>query len=365
MFATLKSRLTLGLFMAVLCTVLLPVNASVMHDLYEARVAISDQTLKSQQGAVRNGFKQVLVKVSGNKQLLASEQIEREVKRAKDFIRTYRFEQSNEQLYFVVSFDAQRLEKMIRDAGFPIWDKRRPDTILWFVIKDPSSGRRQLVTESDYPKLLAQTNVAAVSRGIQVVNPLLDLDDLQQVNSYDVWGGFVHQLAQASERYGVTNILSARLYQSSGAGDVNTPGPFEQWTADWTMLEAGRLLSGQVQQASPELTVQAVIDALADNLAARYAIDISKLDPGALKTKVKIMNLGSLQQYANIVNFLDSLSVVNKTSLIMLQGQVATFELDLLGSIDDFVNAMSLDNRLKPVNAFGLGKQNLEFLWVL
>ncbi|MFT6896544.1 MAG: hypothetical protein ACJA13_000946 [Paraglaciecola sp.] len=364
MFTTLKSRLTLGLFMAVLCAVLLPVNASVMHGLYEARVAISDQTLKSQQVAVRNGFKQVLVKVSGTKQLLASEQIKREVRRAKDFIHTYRFEQSNEQLYFVVSFDDQRLEKMIRDAGFPIWDKRRPDTILWFVIKDPVSGQRQLVTESEYPELLGQTYVAAATRGIQVVNPLLDLDDLQQVNSYDVWGGFVQQLAQASERYGVKNILSARLYESPASLDT-PPADSELWTADWTMLDAGRLLSGQVQQASPELTVQGVIDALADNLAARYAIDISKLDPGALKTNIKIMNLDSLQHYAHIVNFLDSLSVVHKASLIMLQGQVATFELDLLGSIDDFVNAMSLDNRLKPVNRFGLDKQDLEFLWVL
>jgi hypothetical protein len=365
MFATLKSRLASGFFIAILCSVLLPVNASVMHDLYEARVAISDQTLKSQEVAVRNGFKQVLIKVSGTKQLLASEQIEQKIKRAKDFIHTYRFEKSNEQLYFVVSFDSQRLDKMIRDAGFPIWDKRRPDTILWFVVKDPSSGHRQLVTEFDYPELLAQTYVAAATRGIQVVNPLLDLDDLQQINSYDVWGGFVQRLAQASERYGVKNVLSARLYQSSVSDDINSPASFEPWTADWTMLYGGRLLSGQVQQASPELTVQAVIDALADNLAARYAIDISKLDPGALKTNVKIMNLGSLQHYANIVNFLDSLSVVNKASLIMLQGPVATFELDLLGSIDDFVNAMSLDNRLKPVNEFGLDKQDLEFIWVL
>ncbi|MFQ3236651.1 MAG: hypothetical protein ACI9C4_002224 [Paraglaciecola sp.] len=365
MFATLKSRLTLCLFTAVLCSVLLPVNASVMHDLYEARVAIPDQTLKSQTVAVRNGFKQVVVKVSGTKQLLTSEQIAREVKRAKDFISTYRFEQSNEQLYFVVSFDAQRLEKMIRDAGFPIWDKRRPDTILWFTIQDPLSGKRQLVTESDYPQFVAQTNETAVTRGIKVVHPLLDLEDLQQVSSYDVWGGFVHQLAQASERYRVTNILSARLYQSSPAEDINTSAPFEQWTADWTMLDGDRLLSGKVQQASPELTVQGVIDALADNLAARYAIDISKLDPGALKTEVKIMNLDSLKHYANIVDFLNSLSVVNKASLIMLQGQVATFELDLLGSIDDFVKAMSLDNRLKPVEVFGLDQQDLEFIWVL
>lgn len=359
MYATLKSRLTLGLFMAVLCSVLQPVNASVMYDLYVARVAISDQTVKSQEAAVRNGFKQVLVKVSGNNQLLTSTQIEREVRRAKDFIRTYRFEQSNEQLYFVVSFDAQRLEKMIRDAGFPIWDKRRPDTILWFVIKDPSSGRKQLVADSDYPELVAQTNDTAVTRGIKVVHPLLDLDDLQQVSSSDIWGGFVQQLAKASERYGVTNILSARLYQSPDSGAT------KQWTADWTMLDAGRLLSGQVQQASPELAAQAVIDALADNLAAHYAIDISKLDPGALKTKVKIMNLGSLPQYTSIMKFFNSLSVVNKTSLIMQQGQVATFELDLLGSNDDLVNAMTLDNRIKPVNDFGLGMQDLEFVWVL
>lgn len=365
MLVTLKSRLALALFCGYWFTLVLPVNASVMHDLYEARVAISDQTRKSQEAAVRQGFKQVLVKVSGTPALLASEQISRDSKRAKDYIRTYRFEVTADQLYFLVSFDAQRIEKMIRDAGFPVWDKRRPDTILWFALKDPVSGNRQFVTETDYPQLLIQSDKTANERGIKVVFPLLDLDDLQKVSSYDVWGGFAQQLGEASERYGVKNILSARFYPSVTTQDQKNLSSNGQWTADWTLWEAGRLFSGQVQQASVELTAAAVIGALADNLAARYAIDISKLDPSALNTQIKITNVNSLQQYADILNFFNGLSLVDKVSLIKQQGQVATFELDLLSGIDDFVNALALDNRLKPINEFEQNRQNLEYLWVL
>lgn len=365
MFATLKSRLALSLLWGVWFTLALPVNASVMHDLYEARVAISDQTVRSQEAAVRHGFKQVLVKVSGTPELLTSEQIRRDVKRAKDFIRTYRFDETGDQLFFLVSFDSQRIEKMIRDAGYPIWDKRRPDTIIWFVIKDPDSGKRQFVTETDYPQLLKQSDQTAKERGINVVHPLLDLDDLQEVSSYDVWGGFAQQLAKASERYGVENILSARFYPSVVTQEQQSKDVTDQWTVDWTLFESGRLLSGQVQQASAELASAAVIAALADTLAARYAIDISKLDPSALNTLVKINNVSSLQQYADIMNFFNSLSIVDRVSLIVQQGQVATFELNLLGGIDDFVNAIALDNRLRPDSTFEQDKRNLEYLWVL
>ena len=43
------------------------------------------------------------------------------------------------------------------------------------------------------------------------------------------------------------------------------------------------------------------------------------------------------------------MSVVNHATLIMQQGPRAAFELDLVGDVDDLSNALSLDNKIRPV----------------
>mgnify|MGYP002811202347 FL=1 len=59
------------------------------------------------------------------------------------------------------------------------------------------------------------------------------------------------------------------------------------------------------------------------------------------------------------------MSVVNHATLIMQQGPRATFELDLLGDVDDLSNALSLDNKIRPVvDDFGQPIAGLEFFWV-
>ena len=59
------------------------------------------------------------------------------------------------------------------------------------------------------------------------------------------------------------------------------------------------------------------------------------------------------------------MSVVNGATLIKQQGLRATFELDLLGDVEDLSNALSLDSKIRPVvDDFGQPIPGLEFFWV-
>ncbi|MEH6712400.1 MAG: DUF2066 domain-containing protein [Paraglaciecola polaris] len=337
-------------------------HAGVIDGLYSAKVEVSDQSTGTQNKAIRQGLEDVFVKVSGSSSLLRDPKISQQLKQAKSYLRTYRFEQTPEQLYLSVNFDQEKVDKQLRNSGYRIWDKRRPESILWLAIKEPQGGR-ELISESSHQGLLIRAQETATRRGIEVVQPLLDLDDMQSISIYDVWGGFVHQLAQASRRYAVENVLSARVYSVENP-DAKTRTEL-QWQADWTLLEAGNTTSGTVTGEDQEQTVIALINSLADNLATKYAIDFSRLDPNAQRTVVSIKNLTNLRQYGEIVKFFNGLSVVNSANLVSQTGQVAQFELSLLGDVDNLIDAMALDNRLSPVNRFEVDRQNLEYFWKL
>ena len=131
------------------------------------------------------------------------------------------------------------------------------------------------------------------------------------------------------------------------------------------LLEAGNTSAGTVSGAEQAQVVNALVNAMSDTLAAKYAIDFSRFDPEAMQTIVTVKNLTSLSQYGEILKFFNSLSVVSSASLVSQQGQVARFELNLLGEVENLIDAIGLDKRISPVNRFEVDKQNLEYFWKL
>jgi hypothetical protein len=131
------------------------------------------------------------------------------------------------------------------------------------------------------------------------------------------------------------------------------------------MIEGGGLLAGQVQGDNPLIVAEGLIDALADQLSMKYAIDLSQIDQADTTAQIVVNNINSLIYYSQALTFLENMSVVNSATLIKLQGPRATFELDLLGDVGDLTNAFGLDNKIRPVvDDFGQPVMGLEFFWV-
>jgi hypothetical protein len=347
-------------------------NAAVIHDLYDANIAVDDQSQRTQNKAFNLALKQVLVKVRGNNDLLSHPKIKSTLAKATGFVRAYRYDKQGTQLYLVINFDPQRVENVIRNAGFPVWDKRRPDSLVWLAIQLSDDSVRQIATPTEYPEIYQQLRKRAMQRGIKLSFPVWDLADVQSLGVYDIWGGFSAQISQASERYVVPSILSARIYfsdkQLSAVAQsrvITNTKPAGQWTADWTLIEGAGLLAGQVQGDNLLIVTEALIDALADQLSFKYAIDLAKIDRADTKVQIVINNVDSLTHYSQALEFLDGMSVINSATLIKLQGPRATFELDLLGDVDDLTNALGLDSKIRPVvDDFGQPILGLEFFWV-
>jgi hypothetical protein len=97
----------------------------------------------------------------------------------------------------------------------------------------------------------------------------------------------------------------------------------------------------------------------------KYAIDLAQIDRADTKVQIVVNNIDTLKYYSFALSFLENMSVVNGATLIKQQGTRATFELDLLGDVDDLTNALNLDNKIRPVvDDFGQPILGLEFFWV-
>lgn len=338
-------------------------HAAIISDLYDAKVPVENQSSSNQSKAIKQALKQVFVKVNGSPQILSHSQIVKQLAKASSLVRSYTYEKLDNQLYLIVNFDQDKIESAIRNAGFAVWDKRRPDTIVWLAIED-NQQQKVLISQENTPEYLQQIKQQTLARGIEVLLPLWDLTDLQKVDVYDIWGGFFQPIVEASERYDVTTTLSARIFLQD-TSDLQSENKAPMWQIDWTLVDNSKVNAGQVLVTDPLLAMDAIVDVIATQLSEKYAISQLNRQLNPAKQQIVITNLDSISRYAMILKFLNSLSVVSNATLVSQQGTKATFELDLLGNEEDLLNTFSLDNKIKPVvDEMGRAVGNMEFVWV-
>jgi len=107
------------------------------------------------------------------------------------------------------SLNAISLNKVLREAAIPEWGSERPSTLVWLAVSD-AIGRR-LSGLSDISGYAEKMETHAISRGIVLVHPLLDLEDTNQLKPSDIWGSFQEPVLAASSRYNANVVLTGRL----------------------------------------------------------------------------------------------------------------------------------------------------------
>jgi hypothetical protein len=393
--------------------------AASVIDAHIGRVKVANQSSSAQTRATQAAIKQVLVKMTGQTDLTEFSSLSSVIKNANNYLRSYRYDQRKEQLYFIAEFDRTALENKLITSELPIWGRRRPDTIVWLATENEISGQREILAESAHSDLVTAVTETALNRGVPLSLPIMDLDDAQAVTIFDVWGLFSSRLTQASARYNSDFVIGARLYlnkttgisfrdSSSGAtvddqgqdfaaniatshtSQTNTSGlepasaetrgqrPFSQdefedmaakaekgkYTLDYTYTTANGPVMGSLFGDKPTVLVADLVNLYGDAMAQSFAIVPSENNSAKAHLELSVGNLDNLQSYVLVQRYLSSLSVTQNVVLIKQHGSVATFAIDLLGEQQDLLNILSLDKKLEPLrDTFGQPLEGLNFFW--
>lgn len=322
-----------------------PALGATVADLYSARVPnVARDELDS---AFRAGLGQILVKVTGRRDVALDQSVQGAFANPSSLVQQYRIDGEGD---LWVTFDRVALKRILDSIGQPIWGDDRPSTLVWMVI-DSGAGRREILpaapdidgdengfapTRSDRASRTARAIrdtllTSARQRGLPIVLPLVDSEDLSRVSASDLWAGFSDTIRQASSRYGADAVLIGRATaRSSGTARVR-----------WTLLSAGTSSSwtGSVA-AGPER--------LADELAARLATSRS----GSRQVLLRIDGVDSLDAYGRVTNYLQNLSLVESLAVASVTGNALVFELDVRGDAERLTSALALRNVLQPDSRF-------------
>ncbi|MCK0106401.1 DUF2066 domain-containing protein [Marinobacter sp. S0848L] len=326
---------------AMVCALLVgsPATAVTITGLYNADVPISDSSSSSVKAGYEAGLREVLVRVSGSRDVLELEGIDQLLSKAESLVLAYQVGQSQGQSRMQMSFGAVGVNRGLAALDAPVWGANRPLTLAWIAVED--RGQRQLITgnadassETDSGAEWRQYFMAAASeRGLPMVFPDSQFSGDRSLLS-DLWGQFVDRLEAASEGQAYDVITLMRISRSGG-----------QWRAGWVFDGMGMDASERSASAgTPAELATKVVDQWAEFYASRYAVAAGNVaDSPAVD--VVLDGVTSLADYGRVVKALQSMTPVRSVGASRIRDERLTLEVAFSGELNQLQEYIALDPR--------------------
>lgn len=312
----------------------LPAAAVEVTTLYTAQVTLDEEQDDPRAAAYRDALVTVLLRVSGSELAGDQELIDLLFPDPASYIVQFR-PGSEETLW--VSFDGEAIERGLRAAGQTVWDSDRPLTLIWLAV-DWGQGEREIIGADDPERapdaarsidrnrlLRERVLDTAERRGLPVMFPLLDTEDLQAVSFSDIWGGFDEPLLAASERYEVNSILVGRFRPGSSQRN--------QWHYYFGGEERNWF-------GEPELALNLVADELAAEFAVSGSAPLESVD-------LAVAGVDSIEAYGSVQSLLAELTIVEAFAIIEVAGDQIVYRVDVRGGAERLGRALQFSGLIE------------------
>ncbi|MDJ0940321.1 MAG: DUF2066 domain-containing protein [Woeseiaceae bacterium] len=343
--------------LALACAIFVsPAVAVELPQLFTAQVPYDESEEDARATAYEVALAEVLLRVSGTELVGDAELYEALFPDPAVFV--VQFRPGPDDTLFV-SFDGEALEEALRRSGQTYWGPDRPLTLVWLAV-DWGQGEREIIGATDAEpdpddarsidrnRLLRERILDfAERRGLPVVFPLLDSQDMTAVAFSDVWGGFDEAVIAASERYAVDSVLIGR---------VRTTG-FERNRWTYYFGPEQRIWTGE-----PELVVTQIADLLAGEFAIRGDAPIRMVD-------LNVSGITSVEAYGSVQSLLGDIAMIDSYSIAEVAGDRVRFRVQAVGGAERLARALRfaglLEEERLDMDGFDFGEplSSLDFYY--
>ncbi|TQQ51876.1 DUF2066 domain-containing protein [Vibrio cholerae] len=314
-------------YLAVLMMGLLtfPAFALTRVNLYQAEVAVDPQQSNADAAARVRGMEEVIVRATGSQDALKNDAVQKALRQSNQYITQISTQQEGAQSVMRLQFSAQHIRSLLSQAQLPFWPESRSNLLVWLV-EEANYDRNVSWEHADTP-LLNQMKARARVRGLPLMVPVGDFDDVTGVQVSDLWGGFINPISVASQRYPTDAVLVVRAQGSELRWTL-----FDQ-LANTMVNQPKAPISGQ---ASGEQAATEMIDEISDYYARKSAVVVSSASSQSVLAQFS--PLDSAQDFFVVENKLKRLSSVASLDILKVQDTQVTFNVHLLASVEEFTN---------------------------
>jgi hypothetical protein len=304
---------------SVLLLVAMDSPAATVNGMYEATVPLPDRTESGQAQAFQDAMREVLVRVTGQRDAGTQPALESLINDARRYVQQFRVVGNNQ---FFAGFDGAKVERAVIAAGQPLWGHQRPATLVWLAVDD---GRaRTLIDAQSNSELKQAIERTAELRGL----PLRWPSPGGRTSFEEVWNGSAESLRATAGDYGADAVLVGRARSASASNaQVHWTVLYGTESSDWL----GTAAEG--------------VHGAADQFARVFA---AGNDATAADVSITVSGVADLAAYARVTDYLESLSLISGLAVEQLAGDTVVYRAQVRGDVPRLARAIELGNRLQP-----------------
>lgn len=329
-----RSFVGVGVALVLLISVSLS-QAATLTNLYTLSMPVADQTAASRNAVLPAAFQAMLVRLSGNSQVASLSNVADALKNPGNYLQAYAYHRDPQQgLEVALTFSKAAVNQLLASANQAIWAATRPDVLVWLAVK--TSQGTQLLNDDSQSPWVAAINEQAKDRGLPLLYPMLDISDDQALSAGDVLSLNDAKILQASARYVPDAVLAVAI-------DASNPA---QITSQWDLQSSGKTEHFQASGSNMASVVQTGLDAVTDELAKNYAVQV---DPnGGSVVMITVQGVQNVSAYAQITRYLDRLDAAENVMLQSVFQNQMNFIVTAKGSVDVLKREIALGQVLRP-----------------
>ena len=329
----------------------LPVTAETVRDLYSSQVPVADQSESALSNASRSALGEVMVKVSGHRDVLENPDVRAALGKARQHVLQYAYARSKGEekaLEARFEFDSNWVVEVLTAAGEPLWTANRPSVLVWMIAEDEDG--RYFVNQDTSPELANLVLEEFGRRGVPVRLPLFDLTDAAALSPAQAWRLDGGALKAASARYDVENVIAGRMVALSSG----------KTTGDWSYFFGDDRSDRSFTATGAEDFARRGASLVAESMASRYAVAPTGSDPGGITLSVQ--GVQRYSDYASIVAWLEGLELVEHANLERVGDDVIEIRLTASADPSQLAKLFKLNQRLSPLPPHAPHIQ-MSYLW--
>ena len=320
-----------------MCMLTGPVLAQQQNDLYHTEVPLTGAK-KAESLAKKEGLEKVLIKVSGQQDIAQNEVIKKALAQSDRYVTQMSFvNHDNAPQTMKLGYNSKMVVGLLTQAEQSLWEAPRKSVLVWVV--NEYNYQRSIIWEQSNNPLITRIKSAANERGLPVMFPVGDFDDVTSIEIPDLWGNFKKPIADASERYNPQAILVVKVRGNSSTWTLFDTTP--QYLVATSKKPIEGRVSGSVQLAD-------MVNEVSDYFAKTYA---KNLNAGAGESEtVSIKGIHTTSAFFSLEKQLKQMNSVASVQVNTIQGDKVTYTLSLLGDYQQFNDELlSKNSRIIPV----------------
>jgi uncharacterized protein len=308
------SRIVVPAIAAITCTLLLaaPVRAVADVSVYQSLVPLKSNGQADRAAAFGEALKSAAVRASGRRDAGSNATIAAAASDPTRYVQQY---STTSDYMLKVGFNAKAMDRLLQQAGLPLWPLERPVTQVLLVTGSAAGGARAIV-EGERVAERTEVERAAQQRGMPISWPR-------------------GTVAAAAVR-----AIVAGGGAGAGAGSDSRPvlaGVASGSGISWRFVQPG-------QSATVDGAPQDGVNLAADSLAARYAPASTR---GMSEMTVRVGGIEDVRSYAALLEYLKSLSLVRNVNVEEMAGDIVTLKLAVRGDLELLRRIVAMDERLQ------------------